>query len=169
MAHLMLGVLLLLILFLPFFVKPVEKEIEYFLFMAGLLAMTISGEWTGHAAAEAAMEPLKITAAVLVAGILFEVFSGKIAGLVRTVSKKTGTAWFIFIMVILIGFLSSVITAIIAALLLLRNYVTSEAPEKKRGKNCRYFLFFNRARSGFDAHWRAVIHNCYLKTAGAAL
>jgi predicted cation transporter len=134
MTYLMLALLLFLILLLPFFVRTVEREIEYFLFLAGAMAVTISGGWTARVMTEAATEPLKITAAVLIAGLAFEFYSGKIRAFVGNMCGKTGTAVFVFILVVVIGVLSSVITAIIAALILSEVITHMKLPRDKEVK-----------------------------------
>jgi predicted cation transporter len=67
-----LFVILLLVLLLPFLVKRVEENLELFLFVMGVLAVTVSAQWALPLVEEALLEPLKITAAVLVAGLLFK-------------------------------------------------------------------------------------------------
>ncbi len=113
-----LFIILLLVLVLPFAVHVVEKELEIFLFIMGLLAVTFTGQWSLSLVAEALADPIKITAAVLVAGLLFRVLKSSIDGHVNNILKATGVRWFIFLVVVLLGLFSSVITAIIAALVL---------------------------------------------------
>ncbi len=117
-VHIYLLVLLALILLLPFLVRSVEEQMEYFLFAAGAAAVTITSSWSVHAVIEAAKTPLIITAAVLVSGIIFELFSGKIASAVEKMSSGTGKPLFVFLMILVLGLFSSFFTAIIAALLL---------------------------------------------------
>ena len=63
--------ILLLVLLLPFLVKKVEENLEIFLFAMGALAVTVSSQWAWPLVEEGLVEPIKITAAVLVAGVLF--------------------------------------------------------------------------------------------------
>ena len=86
-VHIYLLVLLALILLLPFLVRSVEEQMEYFLFAAGAAAVTITSSWSDHAVIEAAKTPLIITAAVLVSGIILELFSLKIASAVDKMSS----------------------------------------------------------------------------------
>ena len=52
-----LFVILGLVLFLPFLVKKVEKELEAFLFAAGCIAVTITSQWNISLIKEALTEP----------------------------------------------------------------------------------------------------------------
>jgi predicted cation transporter len=118
MDHLYLLVLLSLVLFLPFFVRKVEEQMEYFLFAAGALAATMASCWSPGLIYTAAVIPIKISAAVLVCGTIFEIFAGRIGLMVGRISGRTGKPFFIFLTVIILGLFSSVITAIVAALIL---------------------------------------------------
>jgi predicted cation transporter len=113
-----LGVIMVLVLVLPFSVRWVEEELEAFLFVMGCLAVSISQLWTGHLVAEALTEPLRISCAVLLFGLVFRRFRGAIANGVLTLSAKLGLPVFSFALVVTLGLASSVITAIVAALVL---------------------------------------------------
>ncbi|MFA6316586.1 MAG: DUF1646 family protein [Elusimicrobiota bacterium] len=113
-----LAVVMGLVLVLPFSVKKVEEELEAFLLVMGVLAVTISKKWSGHLVAEGFMEPVKITAAVLVVGFLFRSFRSRVRGAVDGLIGLMGRPAAIMLLVFGLGLLSSVITAIIAALLL---------------------------------------------------
>ena len=67
-----------LVLVLPFLSKRVEKQLEAFLFVMGCLAVTISGLWSWHLVKEALVDPIKITLAVLFAGLIFKFIRPKI-------------------------------------------------------------------------------------------
>ena len=118
MDHLYLFFLLALVLFLPFFVRKVEEQMEYFLFAAGAAAATIVSCWSPELIYSAAVIPLKISAAVIICGTIFEIFAGKIGSMVGSLSGRTGKPFFIFLTVLILGLFSSVITAIVAALIL---------------------------------------------------
>ena len=113
-----LGVIMALVLILPFSVRWVEEEIEAFLFVMGCLAVTISSLWTGHLVAEALAEPLKISLAVLLFGFVFRRFRGAIGGGVSRLARKLGLPAFSFLLIVALGLASSVVTAIVAALVL---------------------------------------------------
>lgn len=70
----------------PFLFKRVEKQLEAFLFAMGCLAVTISWLWSWHLVKEALVEPIKITLAVLFAGVIFRFIRPKV-GAGRIVSR----------------------------------------------------------------------------------
>jgi predicted cation transporter len=113
-----LFVILTLVLALPFLVKKVEENLEVFLFAMGILAVTTSSQWSWPLIEEALIEPIKITIAVLIAGMLFRFLRPTARNVVGIAISKIGIKAFAFIIVVLLGIISSVITAIIAALLL---------------------------------------------------
>lgn len=112
-----LSALVAVVLFVPFFVHKAEENLEIFLFICALLAVSISNVWSMHLLAEAAKEPLLISAAVLILGLLFKRFGGGLHTLVHHAETRTGPKVFLFLFVLLLGLTSSFITAIIAALL----------------------------------------------------
>jgi len=105
-------------LILPFTVKKVEEELELFLFIMGVLAVSVTSQWSLSIIEEALVEPIKITAAVLIAGLLFRELKVFIERYVNQTVKITGLRLFSFLLVFLLGLISSAITAIIAALVL---------------------------------------------------
>ncbi|MGA2094225.1 MAG: DUF1646 family protein [Sedimentisphaerales bacterium] len=107
-----------LVLVLPFAVKRVERQLEAFLFVMGCLAVTISGKWSWHLVTEALVDPIKITLAVLVAGFVFRFIRPKIGAWAHAFARRFSYPLLFFIIVAGLGLLSSVITAIIAALIL---------------------------------------------------
>lgn len=113
----LLALIVLAALTLPFLIHKIEEELEIFLLVCGVAAVSISGVWSWHLVQEALQEPLVITAAVLVLGVLFKMFGDKTAHLIHFVEKKTGPRALLFLIVFVIGLFSSVITAIVAALI----------------------------------------------------
>ncbi len=123
--HLVTGglvTIILLVLTLPFFVHKVEKQLEAFLFVMGVLAVTISSQWSNHLVVDALLDPIRlkhpIVEAVLVAGLLFRLFRDRIRESIMGIERAVGQRFFLFLVVVVLGLLSSVITAIIAALVL---------------------------------------------------
>jgi len=110
--------ILIAVLFIPFIIKRVEENLEGFLFIMGCIAVTITSQWDISLVKEAAIEPIKITLAVFVAGFLFRVFQKPIACNVNRIADVIGVKQLAFLIIVMLGFLSSVITAIIAALVL---------------------------------------------------
>lgn len=113
-----LGVIMALVLVLPFSVRWVEEELEAFLLVMGCMAVSLSRLWTGHLVAEALAEPLKISCAVLLFGFAFRRFRGTIADGVSRLSVRLGLPVFSCLLVVALGLASSVVTAIVAALVL---------------------------------------------------
>jgi len=120
MVDIGLFIIVLIVLIGPFMVKKIEHNLEAFLFVMGVLAVTIAGVWSLHLAEEAIMEPIikGIVPAVLVAGLLFHYGRDKAQSAMATILDKVSIKVVVFLMVVLLGLASSVITAIIAALLL---------------------------------------------------
>ncbi len=110
--------ILLAVLILPFTVKIVEKQLEIFLLISGIAAVTLTSQWNLKLCAEGLAQPVRITLAVLVAGILFRLLQNHIGGFVAWSLKALGIRKFVFIMIAVLGIASSLITAIIAALVL---------------------------------------------------
>lgn len=113
-----LVIILLLVLFLPFLVKPIEENLEPFLFVMGLLAAIVSGVLNKELWFDALKDPIFITLAVLIAGLLFKWMKGPIEKSILSISQKMNIRLFLALIIIILGLLSSVITAIIAAIVL---------------------------------------------------
>jgi len=110
--------ILAIVLLLPFLIKKIEEEIEVFLFIMGIIAASISSQWNVYLVKEAFIEPIKITLAVLFAGLVFNLLQKPIADNINKITKIVGMKWFVFIVIVVLGFVSSIITAIIASLVL---------------------------------------------------
>ncbi len=113
-----LAAVMLMTLILPFSVRVVEEEIELFLFVMGALAVSISKAWSWHLIFEAIKEPVPITIAVLVMGLLFKLLRKKLSSLLKFLRKKMSPEKLVFSIVLFLGLFSSVITAIISAIIL---------------------------------------------------
>jgi predicted cation transporter len=113
-----LGLVMLAVLLLPFFVRKIEENLEPFLLVMGLAAALVSGVLDRHLLVESLLEPVKISAAVLVAGALFKVSRRRIRSGIQAVVDRFHFGLFMFLVVVGLGLLSSVITAIIASLVL---------------------------------------------------
>ncbi|MET3698799.1 predicted cation transporter [Bacillus oleivorans] len=113
-----LVIILLLVLFLPFLVKKVEHNLEIFLFIMGVAAAAISGIMDWHLIEKAFVDPITITIAVLVAGLLTKWLQVPLEKSILSVSKALSPRVFAALIVVILGLLSSIITAIIAAIVL---------------------------------------------------
>ncbi len=116
--------ILLLVLLLPVTVHFFEKNLEAFLFIMGIFAVTASHYfcgtpvWSLHLVREAFAEPVMITSAVLVVGMLVLFYKGPITRIIVSVEHSLGSKLFCFFLITVLGLVSSVITAIMAAILL---------------------------------------------------
>lgn len=114
----LLCLLILLVLVLPLSVHKVEDNLEAFLFVCGAVAVSVTGMWNWPLIKTALEDPIKITLAVLVAGLLFKHFHRALQkGASKTV-HAIGLRATVALIVLVMGMTSSVITAIIAALIL---------------------------------------------------
>ena len=136
-----LFIIVLAVLVGPFMVKKIEHNLEAFLFVMGVLAVTISSfyskpglmetlgytehqveliGWNMEIVMEAIKEPLikGIVPAVLVAGILFHYGRSYAQMAMNKITKVVPIKIVVFLIVVVLGLSSSIITAIIAALLL---------------------------------------------------
>jgi len=113
-----LFIVLLVVLILPFVNKKVEENLEIFLFIMGIAAVSITSQWSRAIIMEALIEPIKISLAVLIAGLLFRELKVFIDKNVTRSVKLFGVRLFSFLIVLFLGILSSAITAIIASLVL---------------------------------------------------
>jgi predicted cation transporter len=102
----------------PFLSHRVEKQLEAFLFVMGVLAVSISGLWSLELVKKAVEEPIWITLAVLVAGLIFRSIRSRVGLWATRFGERFGFGLLFFFIVGGLGMLSSVITAIIAALVL---------------------------------------------------
>jgi predicted cation transporter len=124
----------LVVLVGPFSIKAIERNLEAFLFVMGVLAVTIAGAWHKELVVEAVKEPLVkgIVPAVLVAGLLFHYGRGHAERAMGFLLRWVPLKLVIFAIVVILGLASSVITAIIASLLLveLMNILPLERPAR---------------------------------------
>ncbi len=120
----------LIVMLLPLFVKKVGEQLEAFLFIIGALAVTITSQWSVHLVMGALVDPLKITGAVLVAGLLFHYLRAPLHKGIGRLRIFTGLRTMSVGLVILVGLASSFITAIIASLVLVEIVRAMHLPRK---------------------------------------
>ena len=113
-----LFIILILVLFLPFTVKKVEHNLEAFLFIMGIAAATVSGMMNMDLIGKALVDPINITLAVLIAGLITKWAQTPLERAILATSKALTPRIFLGLMVIVLGLASSIITAIIAAIIL---------------------------------------------------
>ncbi len=127
-------VILVLVLALPFLVKKIEHNLEFFLFVMGLAATIVSGVLGKELVVEILENRFlyMITGAVLIAGLLFKLFKDKVKNAVDFILKYLPLKLFLFFITVVLGLLSSVITAIIASLVLVE--IISVLPLSRKDK-----------------------------------
>lgn len=102
----------------PFVNKKIESNLEFFLFSMGLISATLSNAWNAELIHEGLAAPISITLAVLAAGMLFHYLRRYIDHVMRRVLITVPLPAVVCGGIIILGLASSVISAIIAALLL---------------------------------------------------
>jgi predicted cation transporter len=113
-----LGLILLAVLFGPVLIKPVERNIEVFFLVVGALAAAVSGQWSWPLLHAAVTEPVALTIAVLVFGAVARLMRPAFDRWIERLLGVMSAHWIYFILIVVLGLLSSVITAVIAALIL---------------------------------------------------
>lgn len=113
-----LSVIFVIVLIGPFLNKKIESNLEAFLFAMGLISATIANAWSAEVIHEGFVAPINITLAVLGAGVLFHYLRKYIDHVMRRVLVTIPLAVIVCAGIIILGLLSSIISAIIAALLL---------------------------------------------------
>ena len=107
-----------LLLIGPAVSRLVEEQIELFFLVIGLLAMTLAGAWRWEVVRRAVEEPVWITLAVIVAGVVFDHLRGPMDRRLTRLRVQVARPLLCTAAVFMIALLSSVITAIVAALVL---------------------------------------------------
>ncbi len=129
--------ILLVVLAGPFRSKLVERNLEIFLLGCGIIALTISGfasiegytfGWSAGVLTEALTAPLLITTVfgipvgivqiVLIFGLFLYIFFNEFQRLIVWTVAHTSVPVFIFLIIVVLGLISSIISAILAALVL---------------------------------------------------
>ncbi len=113
-----LSLVFFVVLLGPFLNKKIESNLEAFLLLMGATSATISNAWSAAVIHEGVIAPINITVAVLIAGALFHYVRNYIDHGMRRVLITIPIPIIVCAGIIILALLSSVISAIIAALLL---------------------------------------------------
>jgi predicted cation transporter len=113
-----LSTIFFIVLLGPFVNRRIERNLEGFLFLMGLMSATISNAWSSELVHEGLTAPINITLAVLAAGALFHYLRSTIDSVMKALLNRIPLAWVVCFGIVALGLLSSVISAIIAALIL---------------------------------------------------
>ncbi len=136
-VNVMLFCIFILVLVLPFKVKKVEENLEVFLFICGIAALSVSsfatlhGEtfgWTNAIVVEALEAPVMITTVagipvgivqmVLIVGLIIYFAHTQIQQAIQILVDRMPLYALIFILICGLGIVSSIISAILAAIIL---------------------------------------------------
>lgn len=102
----------------PFLNKKIEANLEAFLFIMGVFSASLSNAWSAEVIHEGFVAPINITLAVLGAGVLFHYLRKYIDHAMRRILVTVPLKAIVCAAIIVLGLLSSIISAIITALLL---------------------------------------------------
>ncbi len=133
-----LVLIFLFVLVAPLLSRNIEEHLEIFLFLNGILALTLSGfaripgvvtGWNWDIVREALIAPVRITEVygipigivqiVLLAGLVIYFWSAAMERAVFRLAQKVPRSVLVFSLVVLFGLASSIISAIIATILLI--------------------------------------------------
>ncbi|MDO9549660.1 MAG: DUF1646 family protein [Methanoregula sp.] len=136
-VNILLFCIFVVVLVLPFKVKRVEENLEGFLFICGIAALsvasfaTLNGEtfgWTNAIVMEALSAPIMITTVagipvgivqiVLVMGLIIYFAHTQIQAAIQTMVNRVPLSIIVFFLICVLGIVSSVISAILAAIIL---------------------------------------------------
>ena len=136
-----LCLVILAVLILPFAVKKVEENLEIFFLIMGVCAVTISGLWSPELVIEALKAPvvignvpIGIFQVVMVFGLLIHFFNRAFCRGVLLVASKLGWRLFTFLMILVCGILSSLVSIIVTAVLLSEIIAALPLDKKERIK-----------------------------------
>ena len=120
-----LVIVALLVLILPFKIKIIEHNLELFFLVMGIIAVTISGQWSLELIIDALKAPVMIGSlpigifqAVLIFGLLLYFFDRQFNKFVLTIANRTSMKIFIFLLILITGLISSIISVIVTSVLL---------------------------------------------------
>ena len=128
-------ILLLIITFvLPLILKKVEENLEPFLFIIGLFACITAGNINKELFLTIFQNKFMyiIVCSVLIGGFLFKALAEVIRESLERILKYIPLKIFVFLVIVILGLLSSVITAIIASLVLVE--IISILPISRKNK-----------------------------------
>ncbi len=123
-----LFVILALVLILPFRVRKIEENLEPFFLIMGIIAVSVSGLWSKKLILEAIETPVKIAEVfgipigifqvVLIIGLIIHFYNKQIYSFLIAILRKMGIKAFVFFTIVVFGLISSIISVIVAAVIL---------------------------------------------------
>jgi len=109
--------ILLAVLIGPLLFKSIEHHLDFFFLATGILAALVSGQFGWPLLRAAATAPIALTAAVLVFDAILIVIRQRLARWFEALMRKVPARWLCFGLIVALGSLAGVITAVVAALL----------------------------------------------------
>jgi predicted cation transporter len=129
----------LMVLILPFKIKWCEHNLEVFFLIMGMLAVTISWQWSGILIIDALKAPVMIGSlpigifqVVLIFGLLIYFFSKQFYKIVQAIANKLSIRIFIFLLVLILGIISSIMSVIVTSVILAE--IVSALPLQRKDK-----------------------------------
>lgn len=131
-------VMLIITAFLPLVFKPAEKNIELFLLIMGAATSITAGEFNFQNIAHIFENRFLyiITAAIIIVSILFRLFQEHVKGFIGFITARLPLKLTVFLLIVALGLLSSIITAIISALILAEVAMLLPLDRKDKVKVC---------------------------------
>jgi predicted cation transporter len=118
MATLALATLVIIAVLLgPVLIKPVERNVEFFFLLIGLVTAAIMGQFNAAMLRGALLEPLSFTAAVLVFGAAFRLSKPYLDDLFAAAVELLEPRTLCFLLAIMLGALAPFITPVVSALI----------------------------------------------------
>jgi predicted cation transporter len=119
-----LSAVVLLVLVLPLRVKFIERNLEPFFLVMGIIAVSVSGLWSGTLIIDAlkapviiGSSPIGIFQVVLIIGIIIFYFNKPFYHGVMAMATRLGPRAFIFAIILVLGLISSIISVILTAMI----------------------------------------------------
>ena len=134
-----LAAIALAVLILPLKVKQIERNMEVFFLIMGILAVTVSGLWSRNLAVSALSAavmigklPVGITQVVLGVGLLIHYYNKRFCDGILYLANRLGPMLSIFLLILVAGIFSSVVSVILTAVVLAE--VVAALPLSKNDK-----------------------------------
>jgi predicted cation transporter len=132
-------VVALLVFILPFLIKRIEHNLELFFLIMGVIAVTVSGLWSRQLVIDALKSPVMIGSvpigifqAVLLFGIIAFLYRKRFEQMVESIVRRLSHRWFVFLMVVVLGLISSIISVILVSVLLVEVVSALKLERKER-------------------------------------
>jgi len=117
MVTLALATLVIVVVLLgPVFIEAIERNVELFFLLIGVLTACIMGQFDAALVRAALSEPLSFTVAVLFFGATFRLLRDYLDQLLRRVIRLLDPRILCFCLAIILGFLAAFITPVVSAL-----------------------------------------------------